>query len=167
MMKIRHNRNKGFTVVEMAIASVASVVVVIGVGVLLVDSQNSFNRTYAQAYSDIVVDNRVVDLTFQSIVRKADRASFDIDPSGQWIEVSYYSSDAAVSLDRYARFYVLNGSLMLEYGELDPKSTLDVQTICSGVSGCQFISQGASIHDDPKPDRWHRDRPDRQLCGFA
>ncbi|MHC4153815.1 MAG: hypothetical protein ACYST6_02650, partial [Planctomycetota bacterium] len=47
--------------------------------------------------------------------------------------------------DRYALFYTSNaGDLNVEYGILEPRETLRVQTICSNVTSCTFMGQGRS-----------------------
>jgi hypothetical protein len=48
-------------------------------------------------------------------------------------------------VDRYARFYAADGDLNFEYGQLDPRVTLDVETVCSNVSACTFKQAGQSI----------------------
>jgi len=78
-------------------------------------------------------------------MRIASRDKFLLDAAGSWVEVYYYANDDSAVVDRYARFYTANGDLIVEYGQLDPKETLSVETVCGNVSGCSFGQIGRSI----------------------
>jgi hypothetical protein len=77
-------------------------------------------------------------------MRKASREKYFLDDGGSWIEIYYYADDDSSVLDRYARFFENNGELNIEYGRLEPRETLDIQTICSNVSRCTFKAAGQS-----------------------
>ena len=47
-------------------------------------------------------------------------------------------------MDRYARFYEANGMLSFEYGQLSPRQTLGLETVCANVSDCTFTQAGRS-----------------------
>jgi hypothetical protein len=136
---------QGFTLTEMILAGVISTLIFAGIGFLLVDSQTGWNRMYSRAYSEVVVDSYIARRTFDSVVRKADGENFLLDTSGNWLEVYYYENADSVALDRYSRFYKYNDELRIEYGQLDPKSIINVSTVCANVSACVFKQSGCSI----------------------
>ena len=122
----------------------ASLIVMLGVAVVLADSQKSWHRLYSRAFSDIVGDSNVSGIKFKATIRNASKDGFLVDDNGDEIEVYYYSDENSAAVDRYARFYVLDGDLNLELGKLDPRETLEVRTICGNVSGCFFTSADRS-----------------------
>ena len=63
---------------------------------------------------------------------------------GSWIEVYYYADTSSVDVDRYARFYTTDGDLNLEYGQLEPREAIDIETLCGNVSECTFKQAGTS-----------------------
>jgi hypothetical protein len=145
MFKNKSKFRSGITIVEVVIAAVASVIVMVGVGITIVDSQRGWNRMYSRTYSDVVTDSYVARKMFDTAVRKSSREMYLIDDAGQWVEVYYYSSAAASEVDRYTRFSVSSGDLNVEYGELDPRATSSVQTVCSNVSSVSFSGTGTAI----------------------
>ena len=79
------------------------------------------------------------------MVRKSSRSNFDIDPSGQWVELSYYSDAAVSTIDRYARFYKSGSDLYMEEGTIDPRAAIDTLKLCSSVSVCRFLNSGVAV----------------------
>jgi type II secretory pathway pseudopilin PulG len=145
MMKKRITASRGFTLIELIIATVIMIFVVLAIGMALVDGQRGWNYMYDRVYSDIVTDGYVARRKLDAVLRKASREKFLIDPAGSWVEVYYYASDASTVLDRYARFYTTGSTLNVEYGQLNPTSTLSIETVCGNVSGCTFNQLGRSI----------------------
>jgi hypothetical protein len=135
----------GVTIVEVVIAAAASIIVMVGVGMAVVDGQRGWNRMYSRTYADVVTDGYVARKMFDTAVRKASREMYLIDDASQWVEVYYYSSPSASKVDRYARFSVSSGDLNVEYGELEPRATSSNQTVCSNVSSVSFSGGGTSI----------------------
>jgi hypothetical protein len=130
---------------ELAIAILASVIVMVGVAVVLVDGMKGWNRMYNRAYGDVVTNSYVARKMFDTEIRKASRERFSLAADGSWLEIYYYFSAASTEPDRYARFYTSNGGdLNVEYGVLEPRETLRVQTICGNVASCTFMGQGRS-----------------------
>ncbi len=78
-------------------------------------------------------------------MRIASRDKFLLDAAGSWVEVYYYANDASTVVDRYARFYASGGKLNVEYGQLNPKATDTIETVCENVSSCTFEQLGRSI----------------------
>lgn len=122
----------------------ASLIVMLGVAVVLVDSEESWHRLYNRVFSNIVVDSSVAGKKFKATIRKASQNGFVVDDKGNGIEVYYYSDEDSAAVDSYARFYVLDGDLNLELGKLEPRETLEVQTICGNVLECFFSAAGRS-----------------------
>ena len=144
--KKRSRVRRGVTIVEVVTAAAVSTIVLVGVGIAVVDAQRGWNRMYDRTYADVVTDGYVARKTFDSVVRKASREMYLIDDAtGQWVEVYYYSTASAEKADRYARFTVSGGDLNVEYGEVDPRVTSSVHTVCSNVSSIEFSGSGRSI----------------------
>ena len=145
MIKKRLAASRGFTLIELMIAIAIMVIVVLAIGVALVDGQRGWNYMYDRIYSDVVTDGYVARRKFDAVMRKASRDKFLLDPAGGWVEVYYYANDASTVVDRYARFYTSGGKLNVEYGQLDPKATDTIETVCENVSSCTFVQLGRSI----------------------
>jgi hypothetical protein len=135
---------RGFTIVELIMAAVATLIVLSAVTVLLVDSQRGFNKLYSNINSNIIEGSFIAKNRFDSVVRKSSGQNCLIDTDGHWIEVYYYQSGSSPSVDRYARFYRDVNSLRVEYGLLNPKQTISFETICGNVSKCNFKKVGSS-----------------------
>lgn len=139
------NGRRGFTLVEMMAAVAASTIVVFAIGMLIADSQRAWNRMYAKENSNLVADSFGARRAFEAVVRKCSSTKLMMDSSGSAFE-AYYYSDGSPVLDLYARFYTSDtGDLVIEYGQLDPRETLEVQKICENVSSCVFENSGRSI----------------------
>ncbi len=145
MIKIRLAASRGFTRIELVIATAIMVIVILAIGVALVDGQRGWNIQYDRIYSDVVTDGYVARRKFDAVMRAASRDKFLLDGAGGWVEVYYYADDTSTVVDRYARFYTANGDLNVEYGQLNPKETLSVETVCGNVSSCTFEQLGRSI----------------------
>ena len=119
-------------------------IVMLGLGLVLANSQDSWNHLYTRAFSDTVGESNVAGIKFKAIIRKASQNGFVIDNKGKGIEVYYYSNEDSNDVDSYAHFYELDGDLNLELGKLNPRQTLEVQTICKNVTECLFTAAGRS-----------------------
>ena len=145
MLKNRTVNPKGLTLIELMVAIMLGGIILFGVAVILADSQRGWNVMYNRTYSDIVTDGHVARRTFDRIIRKASRDNIALDGAGLWVEVHYFQDANSTVVDRYARFYEAGSQLNIEYGRLDPKETLDVQSVCENVSSCVFMTQGPSV----------------------
>lgn len=146
MLKNKTRNRRGFTLVEMMVASAMAVIVVLGLAMSLSDGQRGWNNMYNRVYSDVVTGSHIAARTFDRIVRKASTEQLLIDGDGQWVEVYYYADPNSGSVDRYAHFYQTDDkNLCVEYGERDPRETLGTVNICRNVSSCSFIQTGRSI----------------------
>lgn len=135
----------GFTLVELVITATIMSIVAIAIGVVIVDGQTSWNNMYDHVNGDVITDGYVVRAKFDAVMRRASREKVTLNSTGSSVEVYCYASDSSTVLDRYARFYTSDGDLNLESGRLDPRTTLDVETICKNVSSCTFKQVGRSI----------------------
>ncbi len=145
MIKKRLTASRGFTLIELMIAMAITLIVVLAIGIALVDGQRGWSIQYDRIYSDVVTDGYVARRKFDAVMRTASRDTFLLDGAGGWVEVYYYADDTSTVVDRYARFYVANGNLNVEYGLYPDKETLSVKTVCGNVSGCTFKQLGRSI----------------------
>lgn len=144
MIKKRKRNLRGFTLVELMITMVIMTVVGLAIGVVIVDGQTSWSHMYDHMNSDVVTEGFVARKKFDVVMRNASRERILLGDGGSWIEVYYYASHYSTVVDRYARFYVADGDLNLEYGQLDPRATLGVETVCENVTSCTFRNVGQS-----------------------
>ncbi len=141
----RLRASQGFTLVEVVITAAIMSIIALAIGVVIVDSQTSWNTMYDRVNSDVVTDGYVARKKFDAVMRQASREKYVLGDSGGSVEVYYYADGSSTVVDRYARFYTSDGDLNLEYGQLDPRVTLDVETICANVSSCTFRQAGRSV----------------------
>lgn len=145
MIKRKFKSSRGFSLIELITAMTIMLFVILAIGMTLVDGQRGWNNMYERMHSDVVTDGYFARRKFDAVLRKASREKILIDPAGSWVEVYYYASDASTVLDRYARLYTSGNKLNIEYGQLDPTSTLSTETVCENVSSCTFDQLGRSI----------------------
>ena len=147
MLKNKITKTKGFTLTELMIAMVISIVVILGLGFVLADSHQGWQSAYEKAHSDIVTGGQAARRRFDAIIRKASSQSIKLGTGGSEVKVYYYNSSASSELDRYARFYVQSNQLKIDYGNLVSSSEVrqSTQTVCSDVSSCTFTNTGDSV----------------------
>jgi hypothetical protein len=143
-IKRRQNNSRGFTLVELMVTTVIMIIVGLAIGVVIVDGQSGWSFMYERINSDVVTDGYAARRKFDSVMRSASREKLLLDSAGSWIEVYYYATASSTVLDRYARFYVSDGDLNYEYGQLEPRATLGVETVCENVTACTFKQVGQS-----------------------
>lgn len=130
---------------ELVITAAITSIVALAIGVVIVDGQSSWNVMYDRVNSDVITDGYVARTKFDAVMRKASREKFLLGSSGGSVEVYYYADDSSTVPDRYARFYTTDGDLNLDCGQLNPRTTLSVDTICGNVSACTFKQVGRSV----------------------
>ena len=135
----------GFTIVELMIAMTVMVIASLAIGAVIVDGQNSWSVMYEKIHSDIVTDGYVAKKRFDSVMRKASNEKIFISDDNSSVLLYYFSSDTAAAVDRYMHFYQAGRNLNLEYGELDPRIRINVETVCGNVSSCIFRKTGQSV----------------------
>jgi hypothetical protein len=144
MSKKRITTSGGFTIIEMMIAMLVMVIASFAIGAVIVDGQHGWSVMYDRMHSDVVTDGYVARKKFDAVMRRASSEKILVNADGSSVEVYYYASDASTVVDRYVRFFESDGDLNVEYGQLNPKVTLDVETICGNVSDCTFKQVGRS-----------------------
>jgi prepilin-type N-terminal cleavage/methylation domain-containing protein len=145
MDRARPRAAGGFTLVELAVTAAIVSIIALAIGAVIVDSQSSWNVMYERVNSNVVTDGYVARKKFDAVIRKASRDKLVVGDSGSSVEVYYYADDSSTVPDRYARFYTADGDLNLECGQLDPRVTLTVETVCKNVSACTFEQLGRSV----------------------
>ena len=135
---------RGFTLIELMITTVIMVIVGLAIGVVIVDGQTGWNTMYDRLNSDVITDGYAARKKFDAVMRRASRGQSLVAADGSWIEVYSYASPFSKVVDRYSRFYVSDGDLNLEYGQVEPRATLRVETVCGNVIACTFQQVGTS-----------------------
>jgi hypothetical protein len=120
-------------------------IVGLAIGVVIVEGQSGWNFMYERINSDVVSDGYVARKKFDAVMRNASREKVLVGDGGSRIEVYYYATASSTVVDRYARFYVADGDLNFEYGQLQPRATLGVETVCRNVTSCTFKQAGQSV----------------------
>lgn len=140
--------NRGLTLIELMAGTVMSTIVMFSIGVVLVDSQRSWDRMYNRVYDGLVTDGYTARKAFDAAVRKSSikRARLGDDE----VEVYYYDDpETSTRLDRYARFYVTDRKLMVDHGELDadgnPQGTPSTVTLARNVEAVNFSVTGVCV----------------------
>ncbi|MBN1975136.1 MAG: hypothetical protein JW787_15950 [Sedimentisphaerales bacterium] len=134
----------GFTIVEMMISMVVMIIASLAIGAVIVDGQNGWSVMYDKINSDVVTDGYVARKKFDSVMRKASSEKIFVGDDNASVEIYYYSGESTI-VDRYLRFYQSGRNLNLEYGQLDPRSVLQTETVCGNVSDCTFHQVGMSV----------------------
>jgi prepilin-type N-terminal cleavage/methylation domain-containing protein len=145
VIKTRPSKLQGFTLVELMITTTIMLIVGLAIGVVIVDGQSGWSFMYDRINSDVVTDGYVARKKFDAVIRDASREKVLLDTAGSWVEVYYYSTPSSAVVDRYARFYAADGDLNFEYGQLQPRATLGVETVCENVTSCTFKQAGQSV----------------------
>lgn len=143
-LEVRHQFLTGFTLTELMVSSTIFAIMTIAVGVALTDSQHGWHKMYNRVYSEVVSDSYVASKMFEAMVRRASRERILLDEEGNWVEVYYYSNSDSPIVDRYMRFYESDGTLSVEYGQLNPREVFNTQIISENVSECGFKGAGRS-----------------------
>lgn len=136
---------RGFTLVELMITTAIMAIVALAIGVVIVDNQRGWSNMYGRVNSDVVTDGFVARKKFDALMRDASSEKFVLGDGGGSVEAYYYSSSEATVPDRYIRFFAADGDLNIEYGQLDPRITSNVETVCGNVSECVFRQIGTSV----------------------
>jgi prepilin-type N-terminal cleavage/methylation domain-containing protein len=137
-------KNLGFTLVELMVTLLISVIIVSAVGIMVADSSSWFSDSYRKINSDPVVQSIIARKTFERIMRKASANGFWVSPQATTVEINYYSSPSG-PVDRYAQFFVSGSDLILEKGTLVPRTPISTETICQNLSTCTFKTAGSAV----------------------
>ena len=139
---------RGFTLSELLTVMVIAPVVVLGMGILLADSQRGWNQMFNRVNSGVVNDAYVARKAFDAIVRKSS-ISHELLGDGEVVVYYYNDPDSSTWLDRYARFYADGTTLLVDYGQLDSNRNLSEQTqtitLADNVEALNFYVNGACV----------------------
>jgi hypothetical protein len=145
-MKRKPVTRTGLTLVELITASSMATVCILAVGLVFSDSQNAWNKTYTKSNSAIMLDSHNASKAFEAAVRKATCQKYLLDTtSGQWVEVYYFASAASTVPDRFAKFYVDNGTFYIDRGVISPLQVLDTTAVCDNVTEYLFSGSGRCV----------------------
>ena len=135
----------GFTLIELVIAMSIGTAVFFGLAFMMGDAQRSWNNLHHKAYSSVTADSFAARNTFDRLIRKSSGKKFLVGPANEWIEVYYYNDINSTNTDRYGRLYTDGSDLVVEYGKVDPRATVDKITLCSYVSKCEFGATDGAV----------------------
>ncbi len=139
-------QNRGFTLIEIVVASTAALIIALLAGFLLKSGHQSWARAFNFAHSKTQLDALSTTITFGSLGRKSNRMDYTlytissgkflpllapVDPEqvvlGQAVEFHYWDTeldsalmDPAVTGTAYALFYLDGDKLMLDLGPYPP-----------------------------------------------
>jgi hypothetical protein len=150
MMVMRNPRGQyGLTLIEVMLATVLSLMVMLALGILFVDAHKGWLEAFEYVYGDVPSDAHVTDITFDRTVRKSSQIHASIDPSGQWVLVKYYKSEASPRLDEYAKFYLDGTQLKVDRGDLasdlEPGDFIGTDILAEDVTSIDFALLGAQV----------------------
>lgn len=148
-----HTANRGFTLIEMLVAIVASSILILCVGTLLASSQQQFNRINNRVNGSIATDGLAAQRTFDAICRKSSWRKCELDISGSDLTLYYYRTGSSSSIpEKYARFHLIGEQLVVDNGDLksgqwipDTSSTPARMVLADQVENVQFTVQDQSI----------------------
>ncbi len=121
--KRRANRG-GFTLSELTVAVMISLIVVLSAGMILAGNQKGWSAMFDRVYSDVVTDGYVAKRGFDAIVRKSSIFARlpVLGSTNEFVEVYYYDNVNSAEPDRWARFYTSGGELLVDHGNIDPST---------------------------------------------
>jgi len=138
---------KGLTIVEMVIALAASGVIILGLAYVVADTQSRWEKMYERVNGEVVMDFYAAKRSFESAVRES---SLSMKPpivsnDGSSIMLFSYKDISSNRIDSYARFYVDNGSLIVDYGPLVEDQELSSWLIVSQDYREAFLQASLSL----------------------
>ncbi len=108
-------KKRAFTITELMVTILISMIVVLSVGFVLVDNQRGWHHMYRRVHSEVVTDAYVARRTFESVARKSSIRRYDLANDGQELTLYYYHNLDSDTLDRDATFYREGDNLYVKY----------------------------------------------------
>jgi Tfp pilus assembly protein PilV len=140
-------KRAGFTLIELMITATTMVIILLGIGVALVDSQRGYHKMYDRVHGAVASDSHSAKLLFDKVIRKSSRKRYVLGTSS--FAVFYYSSPAAGVLDRYANFRLEGGALLVDYGVVDSAGNVqqpsNTVVAARNVLAANFSADGACV----------------------
>ncbi len=127
MLLSKAKHKKGFTLVELMVAISISFIVVLGIGVMMIDTHRGWRLMYDRVHGAVPTDVKSAIAAFDSIVRKSSASSGAIGTGGSSATLYYYQNSTSYSVeepDAYAKFYFDNTDLKVDYGLIDSSGNL-------------------------------------------
>lgn len=141
-----------FTLTELVITTLVTVIIISTLGIVLADSHRGWNRMYNHVHSDVVSDSHVAKRVFNVVVRKSSTRQIDLGDNGEFVKVYYYKDLTSHKLDKYATFYTSGGRLLVNYGltgtsesSMSASNTSRTTTLAHNVKSASFSVNGASV----------------------
>jgi prepilin-type N-terminal cleavage/methylation domain-containing protein len=125
LSKIKHK--KGFTLVELMVSISISLIVVLGIGVMMIDTHRGWRLMYNRVHGDVPADVQAAMAAFDSIVRKSSASKGNIGTASSSATLYYYQNSSDYSVeepDAYAKFYFDGTKLKVDYGLIDSSGNL-------------------------------------------
>ncbi|MHC5119546.1 MAG: type II secretion system protein [Planctomycetota bacterium] len=151
--KSRQIRNNGFTLIEIAVVIAMVGMMTLGAGVLLANGQKSWGHLFGRVYGDSAVDSFAAQKAFDTVCRKASLRKYVLGGSGDSLELYYWDGSSTASTpENYARFYLSNEEVFVEYGTTQtgtwqPDTGAPVTTVklAGDVDSLTFTVEGTSV----------------------
>lgn len=143
MMK---NKKFAFTLIELMVTMVLAAIVLLAFGGVLADSQRGLSQMYSRVYSPVVVDAYVARKAFDRVVRSSS-TSLSAQPviTENSVKVFYYSDPNQLVPDKFAQFYVSNGTLYLDKGVKSSGTVESTQQLAENVVDVDFSVKQACL----------------------
>ena len=171
----------GFTLIEIVITSVISVIIILSAGVLLVGGNRAWQRTYNSANKKIKLDADAITIAFGSMGRRANRLNYFIYKvnggvftpalpqtaneevvSGNAVEFRYWDveldktdshdlMDVAKMATAYALFYLDGKKMKVDYGPYPP-GAVPAGGGGRNTAGVRTIVLAENVSADPNSD---------------
>ncbi len=151
----RYTAQRGFTLIELMATIAMATIVILGIGVVLVDSYRGWNRMYDRVFSDVVTDSYVARKAFDAVVRKASVKQPGDVSAAESVELYYYQNtdpNLSPNLDRSARFTIAGNELQVVYGSgklvagtWQVTSASSPMTLARNVTYGSFFITGACV----------------------
>ncbi len=142
---------RGSTLVELIAAMAASAVLVLGAGVVLVDSQRGYNSMYGRVNGERRVGAMRAKAAFDRIARHASIVDGAVD-EGEVILYSHSDGENPSEPDKYAKMYLSEDQLLVEYGDVSygygqnkMHTSTETVVLADNVSDVEFRIWGAAV----------------------
>ena len=155
MERLTLRQSRGFTLTELVVAMMIAIIVVGGIGLVMVDTQKGWTKTYNRVNSGVATDALVARKVFDALSRKAIVSHAEVGGDGEYIELYYYNDSSSSEADRYARLYVSKGDLEVEHGDLTAgtwslasvakEGASETISVAQNVKSATFSAKGSTV----------------------
>jgi hypothetical protein len=151
--QINTERRQGFTLVEVVVSSAACAIVTFSIGAILVGSQKQWSQLNTRVNGNITTGAYAATGAFDAVCRKSTWKTCELTPSQDDLTLYYYHSEStSVHPEKYARFYLDQDQLRVQYGDLksgewtaDPSITPNEVLLADNIQSLQFSIQGKAV----------------------